>query len=163
MVAVFVLLLVSVFHGYVSGYPTTGYALHFPHRGVTDYANIWGMRSLTQFTVCFWMKSSASNSGTPFSYNAVPGQDNELLIINYNDFDLWVGGEYKRVHESANDGKWHHICVTWQNSDGVWQFYKDGTLHTHTRPRVGDQLPAALSDDSLQGVAKDLHQVGRTD
>ena len=40
------------------------------------------------------MKSSASNAGTPFSY-AVPGQVNELLIHNYNDFELWIGGEYK--------------------------------------------------------------------
>ena len=38
-----------------------------------------------------------------------------------------------RIHESANDGKWHHICVSWRNTDGAWQFYKDGELHMHSR------------------------------
>ena len=32
---------------------------------------------------------------------------------------------------SANDGVWHHICVTWRNSDGRLQIYKDGSLHFH--------------------------------
>ena len=62
------------------------------------------------------------------------------------------------VHESANDGKWHHICVTWQNSDGVWQFYKDGELHTHTRGlrtgytiREGGSLVLGQEQDSVGG------------
>ena len=29
---------------------------------------------------------------------------------------------------TTNDGKWHHICASWDNSDGSWQFYKNGTL-----------------------------------
>ena len=29
---------------------------------------------------------------------------------------------------SANDGKWHHICASWSNSDGAWKSYKDGAL-----------------------------------
>ena len=37
----------------------------------------------------------------------------------------------RQVQGSANDGKWHHICMTWQNSDGAWQFYKDGELQSH--------------------------------
>ena len=68
----------------------TDYALHFPSQGVTNYANIWGMRSLTEFTVCFWMKSSSTNDGVPFSY-AVPGQANELLIFDYANFRLVIG------------------------------------------------------------------------
>ena len=40
------------------------------------------------------MKSSASNAGTPFSY-AVQGEDNELLLINYDNFKLLIGGEEK--------------------------------------------------------------------
>ena len=29
---------------------------------------------------------------------------------------------------SANDGTWHHICVSWKNSAGSLKFYKDGVL-----------------------------------
>lgn len=27
----------------------------------------------------------------------------------------------------VNDGKWHHICITWTTRDGVWEAYQDGT------------------------------------
>lgn len=27
-----------------------------------------------------------------------------------------------------NDGKWHHICITWTTRDGVWEAYQDGAL-----------------------------------
>lgn len=26
------------------------------------------------------------------------------------------------------DGKWHHVCFTWSNTNGDYQFYKDGKL-----------------------------------
>lgn len=26
------------------------------------------------------------------------------------------------------DGKWHHICIIWDNSDGSWSFFKDGVV-----------------------------------
>ena len=68
----------------------TDYTLHFPSHGVTNYANIWGTHSLTEFTVCFWMKSSATNDGVPFSY-AVQGMANELLIYDHADFYLIIG------------------------------------------------------------------------
>ena len=29
---------------------------------------------------------------------------------------------------SANDGKWHAICVTWDNENGTYQFFKDGAM-----------------------------------
>ena len=61
---------------------------------MTDYVHIWGMPNLTQFTVCLWMKSSDPNHGTLFSY-AVPEQPNELLIIGYDSFDVWSGGQKK--------------------------------------------------------------------
>ena len=73
------------------------YALYFATRGVTDYTQIWGMPSLSQFTVCEWIKSTDSNKkGILFSY-AVSGNwntFNELLIIyNYNRLRLFVKGE----------------------------------------------------------------------
>ena len=32
---------------------------------------------------------------------------------------------FHRTKVSANDGDWHHICITWENT-GAWQLYKDG-------------------------------------
>ena len=45
--------------------------------------NIWGMPSLTQFTVCFWMKKNGiSGSGTVFLYGGVPGQSTTIWIAH---------------------------------------------------------------------------------
>lgn len=35
---------------------------------------------------------------------------------------------HRRAYVSANDGKWHHMCASWRNSNGAWQLYKDGVL-----------------------------------
>ena len=73
---------------------STDYALEFPLKNVTDYVHIWGMPNLTEFTVCFWMKSKDPSHGTPFSY-AVPDQANELLIIGYDNFNVRIGNTLK--------------------------------------------------------------------
>lgn len=28
----------------------------------------------------------------------------------------------------VNDGKWHHLCVTWTTRDGMWEAFQDGVL-----------------------------------
>jgi len=35
---------------------------------------------------------------------------------------------YRTTSVSANDGKWHHICASWENNAGSWKFYKDGRV-----------------------------------
>ena len=51
------------------------------------------MPSLSQFTVCLWMKSSDTrNEGTPFSYNT-PGMDNTIDLLSYKSFELWINNE----------------------------------------------------------------------
>ncbi|CAN0282844.1 unnamed protein product [Lampetra planeri] len=29
---------------------------------------------------------------------------------------------------SLNDGRWHHVVVTWTSRDGVWEAFQDGAL-----------------------------------
>ena len=75
----------------------TDFDLQFPKQDapITDFVHILGMSSLKQFTTCFLMKGDISGSGgTPFSY-AVPGSNNELLVHNYNAFQLFIGGEVR--------------------------------------------------------------------
>ena len=81
----------------------------------------------TEITAEFWMKSSDDlRAGTPMSY-ASTGRDNDFLIYDYGNFDLWIADtNIGRTGVSANDGKWHHIALTWKSSDGELKFYKDG-------------------------------------
>ena len=58
---------------------------------MNDVVKISGMRSLTDFTVCLWMRSSSAQ-GTLDSY-AVSNSDNELLIEYDRYFDFLIGGK----------------------------------------------------------------------
>ena len=68
--------------------PMDKFQLTFPLR--TNYMYAKAKRSSTlpemySFTVCLWIKSNASPGvGTPFSY-AVPGQPNEVVLIEWGD------------------------------------------------------------------------------
>lgn len=101
-----------------SFFGTLDYAFHFPDQGVTDVVQISGMRSLTVFTVCFWM-SSSNTQGTLFSYAVSNDDDNELLIEYNGHFKLVIANERRYVHfktrESENDIK---IANLGQNFSG---------------------------------------------
>ncbi|KAJ8253914.1 hypothetical protein COCON_G00205260 [Conger conger] len=80
------------------------------------------------FTICMWLKSSASPGiGTPFSY-AVPGQANEIVLIEWgtNPMELLVNDKVAQLPLSVSDGHWHHVCITWTTRDGYWEAYQDG-------------------------------------
>ncbi|KAG7334951.1 hypothetical protein KOW79_001547 [Hemibagrus wyckioides] len=80
------------------------------------------------FTMCMWLKSSASPGiGTPFSYG-VPGQANEIVLIEWgnNPIELLVNDKVAQLPLSVGDGRWHHICITWTTRDGFWEAYQDG-------------------------------------
>uniref|UniRef100_A0A8C4SZ05 Si:dkey-283b15.2 n=1 Tax=Erpetoichthys calabaricus TaxID=27687 RepID=A0A8C4SZ05_ERPCA len=87
------------------------------------------LHELFAMTLCLWLKSSSSPGvGTPFSYS-VPGQANELVLIEWgnNPMELLVNDKAVTLPLSINDAKWHHICVTWSTRDGLWESYQDGT------------------------------------
>ncbi|KAK5905697.1 hypothetical protein CgunFtcFv8_001628 [Champsocephalus gunnari] len=80
------------------------------------------------FTLCMWIKSSASPGiGTPFSYG-VPGQANEIVLIEWgnNPIELLINDKVAQLPLEVRDGKWHHICITWTTRDGQWDAYQDG-------------------------------------
>ncbi|KAL9985287.1 hypothetical protein ACROYT_G007668 [Oculina patagonica] len=137
----------------------TGYDLLFPRKGTSDYVIINNaMPSLTALTICLWMKvTDTGNKGTPLSY-AVPGSDNELVLFNYNGFSFEVASTSRQTSVSANDGKWHHICATWENTAGSWKLFKDGKLGASgTGFKTGHVIPGggalvlAQEQDSLGG------------
>lgn len=65
---------------------------------------------------------------------------------------------YRGTSVSANDGSWHHICVSWENGSGSWEFYKDGDLEeegdsfkTGYELRQGGTLVLGQEQDSVGG------------
>ncbi|NWU39752.1 NPTX1 protein, partial [Hylia prasina] len=110
--------------------PPDRFQLTFPLRTNYMYAKVKkSLPEMYAFSICMWIKSSASpGMGTPFSY-AVPGQANELVLIEWgnNPMEILINDKVAKLPFAINDGKWHHICVTWTTRDGVWEAYQDGT------------------------------------
>ncbi|NWU19300.1 NPTX1 protein, partial [Dyaphorophyia castanea] len=110
--------------------PPDRFQLTFPLRTNYMYAKVKkSLPEMYAFSICMWIKSSASpGMGTPFSY-AVPGQANELVLIEWgnNPMEILINDKVAKLPFAINDGKWHHICVTWTTRDGMWEAYQDGT------------------------------------
>ena len=53
---------------------------------------------------------------------------------------------------AANDGNWHHICVSWRNSDGYWQVYKDGEM---SYDNTGFQMGYTIKKNGIVTVGQD--------
>ncbi|KAM4651830.1 neuronal pentraxin receptor [Discoglossus pictus] len=115
-------------HGY-PGYHPENFKLSFPVR--TNYMYGRAKKTLPElyaFTICMWLKSKASSgSGTPFSYS-VPGQPNEIVLLEWghNPMELLINDKVTQLPISLKDGMWHHVCVSWTTRDGMWTAYQDG-------------------------------------
>lgn len=66
--------------------PPDRFQLTFPLRTNYMYAKVKkSLPEMYAFSICMWIKSNASpGMGTPFSY-AVPGQANELVLIEWGN------------------------------------------------------------------------------
>ena len=68
-------------------------SLQFLWNETPGRVDIRGLASLEAFTIGFWMKTGDRlNKGTPFSYGT-SDQSNELLLYNYQEFQLIIHGE----------------------------------------------------------------------
>lgn len=55
-------------------------------------------------------------------------RDSFLVSCSKNDLPLShvCNLQVAKLPFLINDGKWHHICVTWTTRDGVWEAFQDG-------------------------------------
>ena len=63
----------------------------------------------------------------------------------------------RTYYTTTNDGAWHQICTTWENSAGAWQFYIDGQLFDS-----GDGLSAGheIGNDGIFILGQDQDDYG---
>ncbi|XP_017273775.1 neuronal pentraxin-2b [Kryptolebias marmoratus] len=116
------------------------FKLSLPQRTNYLYGRITkSLPEMYAFTLCMWIKSGASPGiGTPFSYG-VPGQANEIVLIEWgnNPIELLINDKVAQLPLEVRDGKWHHICISWTTRDGQWDAYQDGE-----KLGTGDNLAA---------------------
>jgi Concanavalin A-like lectin/glucanases superfamily/Pentaxin family len=112
-------------------HPVAQTALRFD--GSDDYliANPFPNFPRTNITVEFWMKADLppKSFATLVSY-AVSGSDNEFFVDVRNSMQNFTVGvdavSSGLINAPVDDGQWHHIAASWRNSDGLFNFYKDG-------------------------------------
>ncbi|XP_051274481.1 neuronal pentraxin-2-like [Dicentrarchus labrax] len=116
------------------------FKLSLPQRTNYLYGRITkSLPEMYAFTLCMWIKSSATPGiGTPFSYG-VPGQANEIVLIEWgnNPIELLINDKVAQLPLEVRDGRWHHICISWTTRDGQWDAYQDGA-----KLGTGDNLAA---------------------
>ncbi|MBI9083088.1 MAG: DUF4347 domain-containing protein, partial [Desulfobacterales bacterium] len=101
----------------------------------------------TEITVEMWVKTSDTvNDGSLFSY-AVPGQPNEFLLFNYRnlspEIDATKAGGESGSGVAINDGAWHHVAWTWENTAGTSILYVDGVAVQTASIKAGHTLAAS--------------------
>lgn len=121
-------------------YPMTPptYALRFNSEG--DRALLSQVNSFPsdEITVSFWLRTTADNQGTFFSY-ATPLINNMVMMRNAASLEFFIGGQEGRflTDITVNDGQWHHVAMTWEQQNGRIIIYIDGeqrAAETLTRP-----------------------------
>ncbi|XP_054600957.1 neuronal pentraxin-1 isoform X2 [Nothobranchius furzeri] len=108
----------------------SAFLLDFPIRTNYMYAKMKQsvVNEIFALTICLWLKpGEGPGLGTPISY-AVPGQANELVLMEWgsNPMELLINDKAMTLPINIMDGKWHHVCVTWSTHDGAWEAYQDG-------------------------------------
>ncbi len=146
---------------------TPNSALSLNGSSVSNYVKVNNFKNApsTEFTVSIWIKTSATNEGTPFSYsNGLGGNDNSILMIDYTNFDYYVAGSLdSQTGISANDGIWHLLTFTWESADGTAKIFKDtkqvySTTLSQGSSIIGDGILILGQDQDSPGGGFQLGQ-----
>ncbi|XP_028396328.1 neuronal pentraxin-1-like [Dendronephthya gigantea] len=103
-------------------------------RSTVDYAISQGAPQMKEVTTCFWVKTKQVTGYAHYISYAVPLATNQIIIKGMQNLRLVIvhyASDSTKVSSSShnikiNDGRWHHICMTWQSKDGGYSFFKDG-------------------------------------
>lgn len=113
---------------YISG--ILGTMLELPGNNINRYVIISGTVAMpsTQLTAEMWVKTTGT-AVFPLSYAlAGAGNDNELLIGTMNSLDVYIHGNLISTTVNYADNQNHLLDVTWDNSNGMLNVWKDGIL-----------------------------------
>lgn len=94
------------------------------------------------FTVELWMRTSAENPGTIFSYAASDTAHNSVVLYNYTSLEVYVAGQATQSGVMLNDGRWHQVATTWQSSTGDVRVFVDGVSMFGATLAQGATLPS---------------------
>ncbi|XP_044182013.1 neuronal pentraxin-1 isoform X2 [Acropora millepora] len=111
------------------GLPSNDYDLYFTNAATSDYVIHHGLQISSAFTICFRVRTTdkTGNDRTVVSYSLLRNF-NEIVVNKMSAIQLFINERVVKTGVSVNDGKWHHVCTSWESADGSWNLYKDGSL-----------------------------------
>ncbi|XP_036605711.1 adhesion G-protein coupled receptor D2 [Trichosurus vulpecula] len=144
--------------------------LVFEMQTATKYARLLvDFPMLAAITVCTHIQWDLATDevGTVFSY-AAPAFANELQLRGFTAHDgvvhlaLVVHGHHSPyLPVFSADGRWHHVCATWEERSGQWALVTDGKLQAGTQSlspaqslAPGGMFVIGQDQDSLGGGFK---------
>ena len=127
------------------GGTTEEYAMLKPVKGLPSLA----------ITIAFWLRTEKACGGL-FSYAATSKDSNHLLIADSGALVIDMCSKHVVTALAVNDGKWHHLAVTWESDSGRLSLYKDARLVFVTTVAAG----RALSDAGSLVLGQDQDSYG---
>ncbi|XP_078370702.1 neuronal pentraxin-2-like [Oculina patagonica] len=117
-------------------------AFLFPNKQISDYIVVGTLKNeLEALTACLWVNTTEQGDAGLISY-ATNGNNNEFLLYTYlNRLRIIWGPTLRITSVRVTDGKWHHVCVTWDASSATYEMYKDGAL-AETGEAPGETIAA---------------------
>ena len=80
----------------------------------------------TAISTSFWVRTTDSGDALTSYATGTYHDGNMWLIMNSANVSVFRGQNSLPSGKAINDGVWHHVVVTWQNTDGMCQLYVDG-------------------------------------
>jgi hypothetical protein len=108
------------------------------------------------FSLSFWINTEETDEGrVPISYANIY-ETNEFLIEDPSDMKVHIRGISKDCSISLNDGRWHHVVLTWDSSMGELKVYKDTVLEFTGILSAG----AAIRSGGILVLGNDQDEIG---
>ncbi len=110
----------------------------------------------TEMTIEISFRTTATNNAGLMSY-AVDGNDNEIVLYKPHSLDIYIDNYAFQTGLSFNDGQWHDLTVTWEQTSGTVQLFDHGQLiytdshYTGTVLNANGILVLGQEQDSVGG------------
>ncbi|MCB9231502.1 MAG: hypothetical protein H6581_07560 [Bacteroidia bacterium] len=109
------------------------------------------------FTLQLWVKTSSEDeSGTLINFNGMNAANplkgivtHGLGLANSKNLTLYVNGNSAASGINLQDGRWHHLAVSWTSKTGEALFYLDGDQTKKVNLAKGNMLPTMMCTFSL--------------
>ncbi|EDO40600.1 predicted protein [Nematostella vectensis] len=123
------------------------FLLQFPEKGNAGSVVAYGeLPDLTSFTASAWFQSRKGSTKSELQsiisiyVNRATSGNGFGLHVTATDVSFFVMNVHISYSITLLDGKWHHVCVTWENGQGRWMLFVDGSAVENGIVSTGEEL-----------------------